>query len=318
MRIESLIDARKLEGIPIVSTGNPGSSDEVDSYYSYWEEIKGIPLLTPEQERTFAKSLRRGQLAFELIKSKLASDTSADEFVGNNSCHTVFAYSPIAENGLRIQKIAQALNFSPSTQDLISDASSAMEAHNALVLHNLQWAAHLARMNRRISDIHDKIQSANLGLMVSIAKFDYRKGTRLNTYTTPYINKFINEGSSRSLPCILAYKKQNPNLKDVRQVDPMDFEDSIPDNDNEADTAESALRYILASRIRALVEETTLTGKERDALSLKFGLKDGRTMIGRTTGKIMGITETRVNQLIRNALAKLKLEAELYREELVG
>ena len=64
MRIESLIDARKLEGIPIVSTGNPGSSDEVDSYYSYWEEIKGIPLLTPEQERTFAKSLRRGQLAF--------------------------------------------------------------------------------------------------------------------------------------------------------------------------------------------------------------------------------------------------------------
>lgn len=68
----------------------------------------------------------------------------------------------------------------------------AVQAQKTLIAHNLRLVVSIAkRYQGRGLDLLDLIQEGNLGLMRSIQKFDYAKGTRLSTYATPWISQSI-------------------------------------------------------------------------------------------------------------------------------
>jgi RNA polymerase primary sigma factor len=73
------------------------------------------------------------------------------------------------------------------------------QLHQTLVTANLRLVISLARMYaRRGGSFPDLIQEGNIGLMRAVEKFDYRRGCKLGTYATPWIQQALARTMGRS------------------------------------------------------------------------------------------------------------------------
>ena len=70
-----------------------------------------------------------------------------------------------------------------------------LAAREALVVHNLRLAAHIARRRLRQGlPLLDLIQEGNIGLMKAAEKFDHRRGFKFSTYATWWVRQAISRG----------------------------------------------------------------------------------------------------------------------------
>ena len=201
----------------------------------YYEYIKAHPLLTPEEEHNFFAEVARLQKeCSETCKlsgdgggtGKKPAGSGTGRSVRRSSKVVAGAYGDADDGGTDGDAGADAAG--DASGDAAGDASgdAAGDEHSVV--------AYCDRCSRRISDLQNKIISANLRMVISVAKqyqhrgltfcdiidegtvglieatnrFDYRKGFRFSTYAMWWIRQAIvralgGQGNSFRLPAYI-------------------------------------------------------------------------------------------------------------------
>lgn len=184
----------------------------------------------------------------------------------------------------------------------------------------------------------DMIQEGNCGLLQAVTKFDHRKDIRFSTYATLWIRQailatLINADRNIRLPTNyrdidrqLAAAQQTNRLtlklnrfrvvrQDTQSLDqPTDngelestTANILPDhrrlNPTQMAEAREAIQLV-RSQIRKLSE------RERQVISMRYGLKDGVCQTLNEVGRRLDLTRERIRQIEKSAIFKLSQHFE--------
>ena len=91
-----------------------------------------------------------------------------------------------------VQTIEKAANY--EQKEVCNGAAkiiqAGQEARETLINHNLRLVVNIAKRYRHQGlSFPDLIQEGSMGLILAVDKYDYRRGTRLSTYATPWIHQ---------------------------------------------------------------------------------------------------------------------------------
>ena len=111
-------------------------------------------------------------------------------------------------------------------------------------------------------------------------------------------------------------KKLRSLAQSARITKPKSLNATIDENQTElgqilADDSASPSDFVANQEIRTQIQNLlhTLSPKQRDVITLRYGLKDGRTMTYEQIGEICGISRERVRQIKNKAMKLLKKRA---------
>lgn len=179
------------------------------------------------------------------------------------------------------------------------------EARNILVERNLRLVAHIVKKyNYTGKEVDDLISVGTIGLIKAIRTYDNSKGTRLATYAARCIENEI-------LMVIRSSKKSKSEvfLQDPIGIDKEGNEISLmdvlgTDSDTVVDEVENKIQIKkLHSKI-----ESTLKGREKLVLELRYGLASGKSKTQREIAQMLGISRSYVSRIEKRALKKLGKE----------
>lgn len=280
----------------------------------YFRQMSKHPLLTAEQEVTFAKAIEAANEAREALQS--ADDLTDDE-----------------------------------RDELERTIEVGMAAREQLIKSNTRLVVSIAKKYReRGLSFLDLIQEGNIGLIIAVRKFDYRMGNRFSTYATWWIRQSVsravaNQGRTIRIPSHMhtrlskMYKSvqaleqhlgRPPTVEEIAQAQevtpdeirgllntsrrPISLEQSINfDSDSEigdfiADDGPAPIEevsdHMLSQDVERLLEK--LTPREARIIRLRYGLNDTEPRTLKEVGKLFGLSRERVRQLERAALNKLR------------
>ncbi len=111
-------------------------------------------------------------------------------------------------------------------------------------------------------------------------------------------------------------KKLRSLVQAARLTKPRSLNVTIDDNQTElgqilADDSASPSDFIVEKELRSKIYIllNTLSSKQRDVITLRYGLKDGKTMTYEQIGNLCGISRERVRQIVNKAMKLLKKKA---------
>ncbi|MCC0175786.1 sigma-70 family RNA polymerase sigma factor [Waterburya agarophytonicola K14] len=111
-------------------------------------------------------------------------------------------------------------------------------------------------------------------------------------------------------------KKLRSLAQSARITRPKSLNTTIDENQTELgqilpDDSASPSDFVASQEIRAQIQSLlhTLSPKQRDVITLRYGLKDGRTMTYEQIGDVCGISRERVRQIKNKAMKLLKKRA---------
>lgn len=176
------------------------------------------------------------------------------------------------------------------------------EAKRILVERNLRLVAHIARKYQNVDeDMEDLISIGTIGLIKAIDSFDAGKG-KLSTYASRCIDNELlmllraKKKTSREIslyePIGTDREGNEINLLDVIEQEQTDVVDRMEVEDRLA-------------RLKGLIGER-LTGREREIITLRYGLCGGREITQREIGHRLGISRSYVSRIEKRALEKLR------------
>ncbi|MBL8015159.1 MAG: sigma-70 family RNA polymerase sigma factor [Candidatus Doudnabacteria bacterium] len=160
-----------------------------DPVRAYLHEIGRIPLLNAEEEVILAKRIEEGKKETYRIIRELAKETKKPVYV-----EAVQQINAREDDTARDEKIEDAKRElmtvdRKKTNKVIHDG---VEAHELLTTANLRLVVSIAKNYvKRGLDLLDLVQEGNLGLMRAVEKFEYRKGFKFSTYATWWIRQAI-------------------------------------------------------------------------------------------------------------------------------
>lgn len=182
-------------------------------------------------------------------------------------------------------------------------------ARNKLIEHNLRLVAYLAKKyNTNGRNLDDLISIGTIGLIKAIDTYDAKKGVRLATYASRCIDNEL-------LMMLRSDKKQT---KEVYLYEPIGMDDGEGNHISLLDILETtdediAERMELEENISKLggyVQEA-LTPREREIITLRYGLEGRKEVTQREIAKRLGISRSYVSRIQKRALGKLR---KCYRE----
>lgn len=181
-------------------------------------------------------------------------------------------------------------------------AEGDLEARNILVERNLRLVAHiLKKYYASSSDQDDLISIGTIGLIKAISTFDCSKGARLATYAGRCIQNEI----------LMYFRAQRKTTGDVSLSDLIETGSdgsalSLMDVlCTDEDMFEQTHIRSETRRLAALLQET-LTERERQILTWRYGLGGEAPMPQREVAKILNISRSYVSRIEKKALGKLK------------
>lgn len=220
-----------------------------------------------------------------------------------------------------------------------------LEIRDFLILHNLKLVVNIATsyMHSFKKYIHsntleDLIEYGNLGLIKAIDQFDYKKGYKFSTFSTHYIKRYIQrnlknhdllvrvpihaedeylkinqklrsgngfeEAFKETSYDLIFYEKIKKLHEDYLPIDEMLLDDEIFMDEHCIE--DDVIEELACQEIRFYLEY--LNKRERDIITLRFGLEDGRTRTLEEIGKKFDVTRERIRQIEKKALKKLKFK----------
>ncbi len=181
-------------------------------------------------------------------------------------------------------------------------ASGDIAARNSLIEHNLRLVAHVVKKYyAQESEQDDLISIGTIGLIKGISSFKPEKNTRLATYAAKCIeNEILMYFRSRK-------KAQNEvSLSDTLETDKDGNTLSLLDVVGVDDTMYADLQDKEdCVRVRALVREV-LTPREREIISLRYGLGGHLPRTQREIAAKLGISRSYISRIEKRALEKLE------------
>ena len=185
-------------------------------------------------------------------------------------------------------------------------AQGDLEARNILIERTLRLVAHIMKKYyAQTADQEDLISIGTIGLIKGITTFDPSKGAKLATYAARCVENEI----------LMHFRAQKKSSNDVSLSDYIDTGSdgaalSLMDVVSEdEDLTEQISNREQLQMVRKLVD-TCLTEQERQVISLRYGLQDGRPLRQREVAKQTGISRSYVSRIEKRALEKLRKELE--------
>ena len=176
------------------------------------------------------------------------------------------------------------------------------DARATLVNHNMRLVVHIVKKYVGTMDSDDLISIGSVGLLKAIKTFDYTKGTRFATYASRCIDNEI-------LMTLRANKKNNccVSLFQAIGTDKEGNEVTLLDtlHDEGYDLGKSIEdEYVSSSLARAMKE--SLTVREREIISLRYGLDDSEPLPQRLVAERYGISRSYISRIEKKALNKIR------------
>ena len=192
----------------------------------------------------------------------------------------------------------------------IGDAS----ALEKLTKANLKFVVSLAHQykNRGLNE-DDLISEGNIGMMYAAQKFDGTRGIRFVKFAATYIRKAMEEAINEQIEINNTQdngeKKHSIHTLSIDQPLPIGSNgnftlQSVIENKNSPQADEHLTRQIIAEKIAKGMN--ILDERQKEVITLIFGLKDGEIYTMAEIAKKIGIKRERVRQIRNKALRKLQ------------
>ena len=201
------------------------------------------------------------------------------------------------------------------------------EALNKLVQHNLKIVVTIANNNRgRGIEVDDLIQQGNIGLYEAVHRFNPDSNNRLATFASTRILKMMNElidrcGRIVRIPVNQEYQrylsiKRGDEVNDLNTVK-MDDYISNESSTRRADYithVEPSINDIhdqefFRRKVNSLL--STLKDRDQTIIKLYYGIETGVEVPTKEIADIVGITQIRVCQILKQAKETLKKNHKL-------
>lgn len=181
-------------------------------------------------------------------------------------------------------------------------------ARNKLIEHNLRLVAHIIKKYYSAAcDQDDLISIGTIGLIKGISSFNAGKGVRLATYASRCIENEI----------LMYFRRLRKTAGDLPLSETLDTEEdsgslSLMDVICVEDDMFEALSLKENCRKLRGVMEKTLTERENEIVTMRYGLGGAKPMTQREAAKLCGISRSYVSRIEKRALEKLReaLEAK--------
>lgn len=194
-------------------------------------------------------------------------------------------------------------------------AQGDQKAFNKLFCSNLRIVITIAKHFTncsRVLELQDLFQAGCLGLMKAIENYDPTRGITLCSMASAYIRNAIRDlvrkhGCAINIPssqwetCKETYSELR--LSDARNDDGLSWEETLNINDHSMDADSLIRKEDKTHAIQLMLNK--LNPKEQAVLRYHFGL-NGREMQAWEIAETMHLTEARINQIINEALTKLR------------
>ncbi len=182
------------------------------------------------------------------------------------------------------------------------DKAEATKAREILIERNLRLVAHIAKKYQNTEDeLDDLISIGTIGLIKAINSFDDTKGSRIGTYAARCIDN--------ELLMMLRGKKKIS--KEVSIYEPIGV-DREGNEINLLDVIESEQVDVIEKmelsehlKMLGILYERLLTKREKEILTMRYGLFGGQEITQREIGKQLGISRSYVSRIEKKALLKL-------------
>lgn len=181
-------------------------------------------------------------------------------------------------------------------------AKGDLEARNKLIEHNLRLVAHIMKKYyAQSSDQEDLISIGTVGLIKAISTFDPDKGIRLATYAARCVENEI----------LMYFRSQKKSASDVSLSDyietgadgaALSIMDVISDD---VDLFERVSTMEEVRLLRKYMAEV-LEDRERQVLTLRYGLNGQRPLPQREVADQCGISRSYISRIEKKALGKLR------------
>lgn len=183
------------------------------------------------------------------------------------------------------------------------DAGRKCEARRLLIERNLRLVAHIARKyGSAEEDMEDLISIGTIGLIKAVETFDPDKKIRLASYAARCIENEL----------LMMLRSRKKISREVSLFEPIGTdrdgnEISLLDlvEQEQPDIIEEMEKERCLKELHSLMK-STLTGRERYVLTVRYGLKDGIEVTQKEVGQRLGISRSYVSRIEKKALGKLK------------
>lgn len=182
-------------------------------------------------------------------------------------------------------------------------AEGNLKARDKIIEHNLRLVSHIIKKYYSSYEYPDELLSVgSLGLIKAVDSFKQEYGTRFATYGAKCVQNEI-------LMFFRSKKKRGQEISINDQIDvdkdgnPLTYLDII----SVEESIESDLDLkVHIDKIRKLVD-TVLTGREKQIIVLRYGLKGYQPRTQREVAKYLGISRSYVSRIEKKALEKMKI-----------
>ena len=204
------------------------------------------------------------------------------------------------------QKFPPPLPASEEREAFLKAAQGDEDARQKLILHNLRLVSHIVRKYYSTApNAEDLVSIGTIGLVKAVDTFHVENGAKFATYAAKCVQNEI-------LMHFRAQKKYgaevslNETIDIDRDGNPLTYIDVICSDE---DIVEEIDRKIMTSKMLRCVE-TVLTSRERQIVSMRFGLGGQKPMAQREVAATLGISRSYVSRIEKSALEKLRAAME--------
>lgn len=183
------------------------------------------------------------------------------------------------------------------------DAGRKREAKQLLIERNLRLVAHIAKKYASTEEnMEDLISIGTIGLIKAVDTFDVDKNSRLAAYAARCIDNEL----------LMMLRSKKKTSREVSLFEPIGTdregnEISLLDvmEQEQPDIVEEMEKARHLQRLYGMMEKE-LTEREREVLTLRYGLRDGREVTQKQIGERLGISRSYVSRIEKKALAKMR------------
>lgn len=218
------------------------------------------------------------------------------------------ALSPLLKLLHIILGVNTAQNFPPPLETheeeeaFRSARAGSEEARQQLILHNLRLVSHIVRKYYATAkNQEDLVSIGTIGLIKAVDSFKVDNGTRFATYAAKCIQNEILM-HFRSQKKLSAEVSMNDTIDVDRDGNPLTYTDVISSDEN---LAEDVMRHVEAEKALMLVR-TCLDARERQVITMRFGLGGAPAMTQREIAARLGISRSYVSRIEKAAIDQLR------------